>query len=207
MKRITLAISVLALSGLAGCPVTQLNRLPESSRLPQLKPIAVAGDFEHAPSGYVFPPQVEVFQRVAVLQYDTAGLDVSAGYNSSLPECPIALTIYVYPTPRMSFVGAAPDVVRSLEDGWLDHGYSAAKREIVEAHTDAVLKSEDATVQDGVPGKKAVYSIGKAESDLYLFVVHHSWFLEYRATYPSGCSDGAHQAMDAFFRSWGGRAS
>jgi len=206
MKCSTLALTVLAFSALAGCPVTQLNRLPESSRLPQPKPIEAVGDFKHAPSGYAFPAQVAAFQRVAILQYDTAGLDVSAGYNLNLPECLIVLTIYVFPTPRMSFIGASPDVVRSLEDEWLDHAYNAAKHEIVQAHSDAALKTEDSRVQDGVPGKKAVYSIGSSESDLYVFVVHHSWFLEYRATYPSSCSDGARQAIGAFFKSWVGRA-
>jgi len=207
MKRFTLAFATLAMSALAGCPVTQLNRLPESSPLPHPKPIPVLGDFRHAPSGYIFPAQVEAFQRVTILQYDTAGLDVSAGYNASLPECPIVLTIYVFPTPRMSFIGADPDVVRSLESGWLDHAYNAAKREILQAHADAVLKGEDARVQDGGPGKKAVYAIGNTESDLYVFVVHHSWFLEYRATYSGSCSERAHQVIDAFYKAWGGRAS
>jgi hypothetical protein len=199
MKRLSLALVPLVL---AGCPVTQLNRLPESSRLPQPKPIAIVDDFKHAPSGYIFPAEVEAFRRVAILQYDTAGLDVSAGYNASLPECPIVLTIYIYPTPRMSFIGADPDLVRSLEGGWLDHEYSVVKRQIVTAHTDAILKSEDSKVQDEVPGKKAVYAIANAESELYLFVVRHSWFLEYRVTYPSLCAERAQQSLGSFYTAW-----
>jgi len=207
MKRFTLIFTTLMLAALAGCPVTQLNRLPASSPLAQAKPIAATGDFTHAPSGYVFPAQMDAFQRVAILQYDTAGLDVSAGYDDSLPACPITLTIYIYPTPRMSFIGADADVVRSIETGWLDHAYESAKREIAQRHSDAVLKSEDAKTQGGVPGKKAVYSIGAAESELSVFVVHNAWFLKYRTTYPSHCAEGAREAIGAFYKAWVGRAS
>jgi hypothetical protein len=206
MKRYTLTLAV-ALTTLSGCPVTQLNRLPTSSPLAQATPIPTGGEFKHTPSGYTFPAQVGAFQRVALLQYDTAGLDVSAGYNYALPDCLVVLTIYVFPTPRMTFIGADPDVVRSVEARWLDTGYDDAKRQIVHAHPDAALESEDARTQEGVPGKKAVYSFGDKESSLFLFVVYHAWFLEYRHTYPKQCAPQAREAIDAFHKAWVGRAS
>jgi hypothetical protein len=198
---------IITVVGLSGCPVTQVNRIPESAPLTHPTAITVMGDYKHDPSGYVFPIQVGAFHRVNLLRYDSSGLDISAGYNDAFPGCLVALTIYIYPTPRMTFIGADPDVVRSLEERWLEGAYTGAKREISLAHPDAVLESEDARTQDGVPGKKAVYSIGGAESELYEFVVHHSWFLKYRATYPSQCSAQARQAIGTFYTAWTGRAS
>jgi hypothetical protein len=199
--------AILTVLGLSGCPVTQVNRIPESSPLPRATEITAAGDFSHKPSGYVFPIQVGAFQRVDLLQYDTGGLDVSAGYNDALPGCLVALTSYVYPTPRMQFIGADPNVVRSIEERWLEGGYTRAKEEITGAHPEAVLESEGARKRDGVPGKKALYSIGKAESELEVFVVQHSWFLKFRATYPSQCATQAREAMDAFHTAWNAHGS
>jgi hypothetical protein len=205
MKRHTLTVAAVTLVSLTGCPMTQVNRLPGSSPLPRPAAISVAGDFRHTPSGYVFPVLVDAFQRVNLFRYDTAGLDVSAGYNSALPGCLIVLTIYVYPTPRMTFIGADPDAVRSLEARWLDGAYNEAKHEIARAHPDAALESEDARMQGGVPGKKAIYSIGDKQSELYLFVIGHAWFLEYRHSYPKECAPQARQAIEAFHKAWGGR--
>jgi hypothetical protein len=206
MKHCALIFAIVTVVGLSGCPVTQVERIPDSSPLSHPTAITAVGDFKHNASGYLFPIQVDAFQRVNLLQYDTGGLDISAGYNDALPGCLVALTIYIYPTPRMTFIGADPDVVRSLEGRWLEGAYTGAKAEIVRAHTDAVLESEDATTQDGIPGKKAVYSIGKAESELHVFVVRHSWFLKFRATYPSQCSGQAREAIGTFRLAWTGRA-
>lgn len=206
MKHYTPLFAIVTVVGLSGCPVSQVNRIPESSSLTHPTAITAVGDFKHSQSGYVFPIEVGAFQRVDLLQYDTGGLDVSAGYNDTLPGCLVALTIYIYPTPRMKFIGADPAVVRSLEERWLEGAYSHAKEEIVQVHPDAVLESEDARTQDGVPGKKAVYSLGKAESELDVFVVRHSWFLKYRATYPSQCSANAREAIGTFHTAWTGHA-
>lgn len=207
MKHYTLTPVAVALATLSGCPVTQLNRLPASAPLPRATPISTVGEFKHTPSGYVFPTQVNEFQRIALVQYDTAGLDVSAGYNYALPDCLVVLTIYVFPTPRMTFIGADPDLVRSTEARWLDTGYNEAKQQIVHAHPEAVLETEDARTREGVPGKKAVYSIGDKQSDLFLFVAHHAWFVEYRHTYPKQCAPRAREATDAFYKAWAGRAN
>lgn len=75
----------------------------------------------------------------------------------------------------MTFIGADPALVRSTEAQRLADGYHEAKLEIARAHTDATLDSEDSKTQNGVPGKKAVYSIGNTQSELFLFVVEHSW--------------------------------
>ena len=207
MKRrlgLVLAAAVL----LPGCPasVYQLNHLPDSTPLPQPLPISSSTDFTHTPSQYMFPLSVAGFDRVALFRYDTNGLDVSAGYNGGTPECPIRLTIYVAPTPRMSFVGADPAVVRSQEASWLNGAYVHWKQEIARGHPLAQLKSEDERTQDGVPGKKAIYTIGADESRLFVFVVDRKWFLTYRQSFPGACSAQADSSIHDFFARWRGRA-
>ncbi len=191
---------------LQGC-VSQINRLPNSGPLPQPLPISSSTDFTHLPSHYTFPLTVAGFNRVSLLQYDTKGLDISAGYNDSEPGCPIAMTIYVSPTPRMSFIGADPEVVRSMESSWLNAAYNHWKQEIMQGHPRAVLQSEDERTQDGMPAKKAVYAIEDSESDLFVFVVDRTWFLTYRQTYPASCSTRARSVIQDFFSKWSGRAS
>jgi hypothetical protein len=204
MKHYTLTLAIATLIGLSGCPVTQVDRKPETLPLAHPAEITAAGDFKHNPSGYLFPIQVGAFQRVNLFQYDTGGLDMSAGYNDALPGCLVALTIYIYPTPRMNFISADPSVVRSLEERWLEGAYTGAKAEIVRAHPDAVLETEGAATQNAVSGKEAIYSIGRAESELHVFVVQHSWYLKFRASYPVECSTQAREAMRAFHTAWVG---
>src|ERR1700737_4324990 len=80
MNQYIRTFAIFTVLSLSGCPVTQVNRIPESSALSRATECTAPGDFRHNPSGYVFPIQVGVFQRVHLLRYDTGGLDVSAGY-------------------------------------------------------------------------------------------------------------------------------
>jgi len=105
----------------------------------------------------------------------------------------------------MSFIGADPAIVRSIEKRWLDADYSHWKQEIAYSHPGALLTSEGEASQDGNPGRKAVYSISSSESELFVFVVDQTWFLSYRETYPAACSAQAHAALKSFFSKWPGR--
>src|ERR1700722_48696 len=49
----------------------------------------------HVSSGFSFQSQVASFHRVDATQYDSAGEDISVGYNNE--AVPIAATVYVYP--------------------------------------------------------------------------------------------------------------
>ncbi len=200
-------LALVALIPLQGCPVYKLNKLPESSPLQHPIAISVSGDFRHTQSKYQFPSENAGFQRSALIQYDNAGLHISAGYNGGSTQCPTALTIYVYPTPRMSLIGASPEVVRSLDADWLDVAYLQSKQEISVAHQNALLQKEDSRTQDGVPGKKALYLIGDRSSELFVFVVDHTWYLKYRISYLAACTEKAHSAIQKFFSMWKGRAS
>lgn len=187
---------------LSGCPVYQVNTVPSTARLPGPETIVESGDYSHSPSGYKFPIAVGGFERVNISRYDSAGLNVGVGYNGGTQECKVALTIYVYPAPKMSFIGAAPEVVQSLEQQWLGSAYQAAKHDIESGHPGAVLKLEDSKVQNSLPGRKAVYQIDNTESVLYVFLVDRTWFLKYRITYQDQCSGPASTALDSFFANW-----
>jgi hypothetical protein len=173
---------------LLGCPTYQINRLPDSEPLAQAQPISSTTDFKRVPSGITLPLSIPGYTRVTLLQYDTAGLDISAGYHGLAPGCPIEMTEYIWPAPRMSFIGADPSLARSVEKGWVDHAYEHWQHEIVQGHPDAVLRSEEPVTKDTVPGKRAVYSIGAQESELLVFIVGNAWVLSYRATYPPPCA-------------------
>jgi hypothetical protein len=105
----------------------------------------------------------------------------------------------------MSFIGADPAVVRAQESQWLNSAYDRWKKEIVASHPNAQLATEDALVQDGVPGKKAVYAIDSDQSELFVFLEARTWFLTYRSSFPASCSANAHEQLQAFFASWHGR--
>jgi hypothetical protein len=190
---------------LQGCPVYQVSHLPDSKLLSHALPIAAIGDFNHLPSRYEFPSSVAEFNRVALVRYDTGGLDISAGYNGGSSSCPVVLTIYVSPAPRMSFIGADPSLVRSLETEWLQSKYVHWKNEITGAHPQAALESEVGTEQDGIHGKKAVYKIGDSESELSVSLVEGTWFLTYRISYPTTCAPDAKMLIQRFSQEWRGR--
>jgi hypothetical protein len=111
MMRIAITLGLMLV--LTGCPFTvnQLNRLPASQTYTRPALFNRPGSLLHEPSGFTFPDGYDDFQRVTAYGYDTAGLDVSIGYNDRRPDCVIAATYYVYPTPRMGFIGASPGVV------------------------------------------------------------------------------------------------
>ena len=129
-------VLVIIAFGLTACPFTvnQLNRLPASQPLAQPVLFNRPGPLLHEASGFEFPDWYDNFQRVTAYRYDTGGLDVGIGYNDRRPDCLIAATFYVYPTPRMSFVGASADPVASMERGWLNNEFARAKAGIEHHH-------------------------------------------------------------------------
>ena len=129
-------VLVIIAFGLTACPFTvnQLNRLPATQPLAQPVLFNRPGPLLHEASGFEFPDWYDNFQRVTAYRYDTGGLDVGIGYNDRRPDCFIAATFYVYPAPRMSFVGASPSAVASMERGWLNNEFARAKAGIEHHH-------------------------------------------------------------------------
>ncbi len=159
------------------------------------------GGIRHAPSGFVFPKSVGLFQCEQTRQYDQAGSDVSAGYNAGIL---IAATVYVYPAPAQ----AGPDV--------LGREYASKRTEVLQGHRGvAVLSEASATVVQG--GKKQIGHRGlfsyqdifartpqDVKSQLFVFR-QGSDFIDYRFTYPRDHAEQAEKQVDRFIREWSWR--
>ncbi|MGI8738704.1 MAG: hypothetical protein ACR2KU_03355, partial [Gammaproteobacteria bacterium] len=187
-----------SVSLLAACPIYHVNTLPQSSQLDQPTEISVDGVFVHKPSGFVFPERVNTFERLDVARFDSAGLDVGINYNRTVSACPIAATIYVYPTPRMQFIGADPEVAASIESDWLANGYAAAEIDVERTHPGIRNVSEDPIGNSKWPGRRGIFKFGDLTPELLLFVVDRAWYLKYRHTYPTACRREAENLLKKF---------
>jgi hypothetical protein len=134
MKFLILAIVALLVSGCPFGRVSQINGIPESQALREPELFNHPGVLTHDPSGFAFSEWYANFQRVTAYRYDAAGLNVGIGYNDRRPTCLIVATFYIYPAPRMSFVGASPSVVTSLQENWLRDEFARSKAEVEAAH-------------------------------------------------------------------------
>jgi hypothetical protein len=178
---------------LPGCPYTvnQLNRLPQTEPLAQPVLFNQPGPLVHAPTGFVFPERYDNFQRVTAYRYDTAGLNIEIGYNDRRDNCVVAATYYLYPTPRMSFIGTRPDVVASIEQRWLRNEFARAKAEIEQhhprMHSAVEAPASTPSIPQSLQGSRLSYREEGYVSQLQLFVLDRKWFLKYRFTYPEAC--------------------
>ena len=204
MRFLILAILVAVSTGCPFTGVTQLNDIPESQRLGEPELFNHPGVLTHEPTGFAFPESYDHFQRVTAYRYDTAGLHVGIGYNDCRPTCLVVATFFIYPAPRMSFVGANPSVVASLQEKWLDQEYQQSKTEIYLAHPGLRELSTSATtgstVETFVEGPKFRFAEADQLSELHLFLYDRQWFLKYRFTYPRSCESDALAALAAMTR-------
>ena len=198
----TTVVAVVALA-LAGCPFTvnQVNRLPATQPLAQPVLFNRPGPLLHEASGLEFAERYEDFQRVTAYRYDTAGLNVGIGYNDRRPGCLLVATFYLYPTPRMSFIGASPAVVASTEQRWLDGEFARSKAEVEQHHPGlqdpVVAPCTTPAAGTGLQGSCLTFHEAGNISELRLFVYRHQWFLKYRLTYPEACRTDATSRLDA----------
>jgi hypothetical protein len=183
-------VVILALSG---CPLSvyDVNRLPPSQPLGEPVLFNAPGPLRHDPSGLTFPESYGQFQRVTAYRYDTAGLDVSVGYNDREADCLIVATFHVYPTPRMTFIGASPATVNSIEGGWLQREYLRSKADLQQHHPRMETQSESGATTPArgtvLGGISLVFKDDTDISEIRLFVYDHKWFLKYRLSYPESC--------------------
>ena len=190
---------------ISGCPNTyQLNHNPNTQPLTQPVHFNRPGPLLHEASGLKFPESYDNFQRVTALRYDTAGLDVSIGYNDSWVNCKISATFYIYPTPRMNFVGTPPSVVSSITQGWLNDEFGRSKDAIKHHHPSmkSMVVGSVATPAQGTPlnGRSLTYRESGKISELRLFVNNLKWFLKYRFTYPESCQSEAGPRLEELIK-------
>jgi hypothetical protein len=104
-----------------------------------------------------------------------------------------------FPEPA-SFIGASPDVVRSIEGGWLERKYALSKAEIQQHHARMQTATEGAAITPAhgaaLQGRSMAFKEDKEISELRLFVFDHKWFLKYRLTYPESCQVDARQRIE-----------
>jgi hypothetical protein len=184
--------------------VNQINRIPESQLLQEPELFNQPGVLKHDPTGFAFPEWYDNFQRVTAYRYDTAGLNVGIGYNDRRPTCLIVATFYIYPAPRMTFIGAAPNVVASLQDGWLSNEFARSKAEIEATHpnlSDVLIRPSVGPANESfVQGPQLSFAESDHRSELHLFLFNHQWFLKYRFTYPQSCKVDAVARIAALTR-------
>lgn len=186
MKILNVISALVLVVILAGCQTVQVS-MPT--------PIHVSGYYNHPGSGMVFPERVGEFQRVQITQFAPSEKDVGVGYNSNGVRAPISATVYVYPAPRLISVGSPPSVVDDARTQ-LFHGHlEVLKREVMRAHPDARLLSEEnfTLSQEGQKhnGRKVTfelaYTFGITSQDsisqICLFQTG-KWLVKYRITFP-----------------------
>lgn len=199
MKTLKSFAMIVSAAMLTGCPTMQ----PSSPM-----PITVDGAYTHPGTHMVFPESVGQFCRVQVTQFAPAEKDVGIGYNLVDPENPVVATVYVYPSPRLISIGSPANVVEGARSQLFENHLEALKREIVGAHPDATLISEeDITVTSHDrehKGRKVSfnfqYAFGisgpeDATSQLYLFQ-EDDWLIKYRITFPRSSARGQVAAED-----------
>jgi hypothetical protein len=172
-------IVLASLCLLAGC------QRPHGGAAPvRPQPVAAVGPYRHPASGMEFPTAVGEFNRVAVVQYDTAGRVVSARYDIDGATSKITATVYVYPVTGSS----AGRCQRLLDEA------SAA---LVADHPGARPAGVDDVTLDQQgrlhAGRHATFLYDEplenetrpATAQLYLFCdAAVPWQLEYRFTHP-----------------------
>lgn len=177
MKAISFLLSTVLVLGLfvTGCikntPIGQSSTVSTDS----------STDYKMPASGFVFPLNVARLDRGETKQYDSAGQDVSVGYNSAHPDIKITTYVYIIPTRQPAET--------------LSKHFLFCKSEVVRMRSSARLLS-DGPVKvkigtDTQPGMHAQYTyaedlFGSSQevlSEVYLFT-YNGWFVLYRITYP-----------------------
>ncbi len=186
------ALATLLLLALAGC-----RSVPNVPSGPSLADVG-NGVLQHAASGMRFPNTIDGFTRDGIHQYDAAGRDVSVGYNRLDPAAPVAVTVYVYPSPTIHSFGSPASVVADARATLARGEFERVKNEIKQAHPGATLQSEaeavrssQGTVRNGLTARFSYTDVfagslrpvrSLAYVDCY---VGGSWTIKYRITYPA----------------------
>ncbi len=177
MKMNVCFLSTMLLVSLAVSGCINNTPLPKTSKVKT----DASTEYKMPTSGFTFPTSVAGFDRGTTTQYDSAGKDVSVGYNMDLP--PIKATVYVYEIPSR------------LPAETLDKHFKFRKSEVKRSHPVVKLVSQGPTKQTigstSQTGLKATYSYAEnlfgtrrdVLSEVRLFT-HSGWFVLYLITYP-----------------------
>ena len=163
---------------------------------PQAKaiPLDEEAPYVHRATGFAFPAEVSLFDRVGAHRYDDAERNVAVGYIER--GLKIILTAFVYPSQGLK----------------LTPHFEQVKADVREVHPDAKLASEGKwTVKVGEDGEelaglRATYTFSaefagkqrKLLSDAYL-LRQGGYFIKFRITYPADRRDEVAERVARFF--------
>jgi hypothetical protein len=146
--------------------------------------------FTH-PSGFEMPVRRGPFERVELLQYDEAGVNLSAGYNAVVgdPAVPVLATLYVYPRGRQD----------------LDQHFEQVLGDVARHH-DGVRPEfrRSIILAERHPGRYAFFGYAEPwggltqEIPLRSYVVLYAWgdfWVKWRVTTPAPISDERMRAI------------
>ena len=165
----------------------------------------------HRASGIAFPATVGVFPRGEVKIYDAAEEDIGAGYDLRDLLNPVAITVYVYPGPKLLSIGSPPEVIATARKHLTDNHFEDIKREITKHHPHASVTS-DAETQvifrgQSLYGRVAAFSseelfAGRTQpivtcAEIYAY---GKWIVKFRATYPAATEKSGGESTRTFVK-------
>ena len=176
--------------------------------VPGPEPIAWEGTFVHEPSGFVFPPAFDAFERVSIHRFDADGRDVGVGYDLDT-TLKIALTLYV--TPPARWPTGEPLTLREQ--------FEAEQATIVHLHPRVTARAgwTPGPTCNGASEPRYAVAFRYDEhfagarrlvtSVLYLFE-YDGWVVKYRATFAAFQEQPAHAVVERFVATfpWRGAA-
>lgn len=186
MTRLSKAFMVVLMtSSLFGCSSPGLQYLPRP------EPIQSTGSYTHEPSKIAFPTVVGDFQRSRIYQYDVEGKNVGVAYNLSDRTKPVAVTVYVHPSPSIVSIGSPESVIKTAQETMCQREFETTKQEIMAAHANASHIESDTS--NGFQNLLARFEYeevfaGKQQSLTSLLelscYMNDKWNIKYRVTYP-----------------------
>ena len=195
--RILIAALLLA-AAVCGCVTDK----PNSSPVLQNRKV-------HRETGIVFPATVGGFSRGEVKLYDAEGADMSAGYDLADPACQVAITVYVYPGPRLISIGSPPAVIATARKHLTDGHFEQVKREVLKYHPHAAAVSDQESSMafrgQSLYGRIATFKSVEIFAWRTQAIVTQAevyacgrWIIKYRITYPAALEQAAAESVHAF---------
>lgn len=164
--------------------------------------LEIAGPYKHVATGDIFPDHVGKALRTDLLQYDEAGLDISANYVMKGESGDLVLSVYVFPITRIApnltpWQRHQPALCRQAYEATklevalgLDDIYAVTDERYSSPHPDWTKGGHFAITAKRVTTPTPFNVRPPLVSEFYLFCSENAeWLLKYRITYSEKMSD------------------
>lgn len=186
---------------LTGCSSTLPPMLQEPREVP------VEGTYTHRPSKIAFPPAINKFSRIQVMQFDAIGETTSVIYKSAAPACSVTATLTIYVAPGHVPIEPLPSAAEEAKTILVHEHFNALKKAILQSEPHAKLLAEEETTLFQAGGAKRgrrglfeyedTMTQQSVRADLYLFILG-KWALKYRFVYSAAAETCASAAVNDF---------